>query len=161
MLRSTLAWVCRPAPRGIPASTNGVLRLFASTTSSAHTHEVTNQVPFLENLNTGRDPALLDFIRLNGASWAEQDVVAFGKEIGTPEHIEHTHRANKNPPVLKTHDRVGNRIDEVDFHPSYHHVIATHYRHGQHAYAWNHRDKNGAHVARAALELIGNGVEGS
>ena len=59
--------------------------------------------------------------------------------------------ANENRPRLRAFDRSGERIDEVDYHPSYHRLMQLGMRHGVHSFAWQHRDQAGAHVARAAL----------
>jgi putative acyl-CoA dehydrogenase len=61
-------------------------------------------------------------------------------------------RANIHTPVLRTHDRYGNRIDEVDFDPSWHQLMAAGVRDELHALPWR-TDREGAHVARAALYM--------
>ena len=62
--------------------------------------------------------------------------------------------ANVNPPVLRTHDRYGNRIDEVEFHPAYHELMRTALEHGLHTAPWA-TPKPGGHVARAASSSCG------
>ena len=58
-------------------------------------------------------------------------------------------------PELKTHDAYGHRIDQVAFHPSYHHLMRTAIAHGVHGLAWE-TPRPGGHVVRAALELLHN-----
>jgi putative acyl-CoA dehydrogenase len=66
--------------------------------------------------------------------------------------------ADSNPPVLRTHDRYGNRIDEVDFHPAWHHLMTTAVEFGLHAAPWT-AGHLGAHAGRAAGFLIWSQVE--
>ena len=68
-------------------------------------------------------------------------------------------QANENPPVLRTHDRFGNRIDEVEFHPSWHRLLDVAVAHGTHSLAWT-EDRPGAHVARAAIFMAMGQAEG-
>jgi putative acyl-CoA dehydrogenase len=59
-------------------------------------------------------------------------------------------QANEHRPVLRSHDRNGNRIDEVEFHPAWHSLMRLGVEHGLHALPWR-EPRPGAHVARAAL----------
>src|SRR6185312_8443094 len=69
--------------------------------------------------------------------------------------------ANKFPPQLKSFDRYGHRLDEVEFHPAWHDLMALALRAGLHSSPWAEA-KAGAHVARAAgtymLTQIESGV---
>jgi putative acyl-CoA dehydrogenase len=62
-------------------------------------------------------------------------------------------QANEHPPVLRTHDRYGNRIDEVDFHPAWHELMRLSSESGVHALPWT-SERPGAHVVRTALGLL-------
>ena len=64
--------------------------------------------------------------------------------------------ANENRPKLHTYDRFGNRIDEVEFHPAYHRLMELGVEHGVTGFAWRHAQREGAHVARAALMYLHN-----
>jgi putative acyl-CoA dehydrogenase len=123
------------------------------------THEVTNQPPPLEGYNLfEQDRALVEAVGREGAAWAEPDLAALGKLAGEPDFLRLGTLANENPPVLKTHDRHGNRIDEVEFHPAWHSLMQVAVEHGVHAMPW--RDpRPGAHTARAAMMIIGAQVE--
>ncbi|GAA3226835.1 acyl-CoA dehydrogenase family protein [Actinocorallia longicatena] len=113
------------------------------------THEVFNQVPPLAGHDVSDDAALIDGLHREGAGWAEEEVRVLGRLAGTEEAQEHGRLANEHPPVLRSHDRYGNRIDVVEFHPSWHYLMETAVGHGLHGRPW--RDpKPGAHVARAA-----------
>ncbi|MFZ2528368.1 MAG: acyl-CoA dehydrogenase family protein [Rhodococcus sp. (in: high G+C Gram-positive bacteria)] len=113
------------------------------------THEVFNQVPDLVPYDVADDAALLEGLRREGAGWAEEEVRALGVLAGGARAQEWGRLANEYPPVLHTHDRYGNRIDEVEFHPHWHDLMTVAVEHGLHAAPW--RDpRPGAHTARAA-----------
>ena len=113
------------------------------------THEVFNQPPALAGYNVAQDPAMLDALRREGAGWAEDGVRELGRLAGSARVQEQGRQANENPPALRTYDRFGHRIDEVEFHPAWHELMTVAVRHGLQAAPW--RDQRpGAHVARAA-----------
>jgi putative acyl-CoA dehydrogenase len=117
------------------------------------THEVTNQPPPMEGYNLyDSDPALKEALHRHGAGWAEGQVRTMGAELGTAETYEHGRLANENKPELKTHDRYGHRIDEVQFHPSWHHMMDLGFRHGFVSTAW--QSAKGGHVAHTALHYM-------
>ncbi|MDM4722198.1 acyl-CoA dehydrogenase family protein [Micromonospora sp. WMMA1363] len=113
------------------------------------THEVFNQVPPLIGYDAADDPALLEGLAREGAGWAAGELHDLGRLGGGPEATEHGRLANEHPPVLRTHDRYGHRVDEVEFHPSWHELMRAAVTHGLHAAPWAD-DRAGAHVARAA-----------
>ncbi|WP_433528111.1 acyl-CoA dehydrogenase family protein [Micromonospora sp. CA-263727] len=113
------------------------------------THEVFNQVPPLVGHDAADDPALLDALAREGAGWATAELHELGRLAGSEQAVEHGRLANEHPPVLRTHDRYGHRIDEVEFHPSWHELMRTAVGHGLHAAPWAD-DRVGVHVARAA-----------
>jgi putative acyl-CoA dehydrogenase len=113
------------------------------------THDVFNQSPALVGYDVADDPAMLTALRREGGGWAEEAVHELGRLAGSAQVQDLGRQANENPPVLHTHDRFGNRIDEVEFHPAWHELMTVAVRHGLHAAPW--RDSRpGAHVARAA-----------
>ncbi|HEY0512227.1 MAG TPA: isovaleryl-CoA dehydrogenase [Thermoanaerobaculia bacterium] len=117
------------------------------------THTVFNQPPPFEDVNLfTSDRVLTEALRREGAGWAEERARDFGEIAGRRETILWGAQANEHPPVLHTHDRNGNRIDEVEFHPAWHALMALGVEHGLHALPWREpRDpRNGLHVARAA-----------
>ncbi|MCW3820105.1 isovaleryl-CoA dehydrogenase [Micromonospora sp. DR5-3] len=113
------------------------------------THEVFNQVPPLAGYDAADDPALLDGLEREGAGWAAAELHELGRLGGSEQAIEYGRLANEHPPILRTHDRYGHRIDEVEFHPAWHELMRTAVAHGLHAAPWAD-DRPGAHVARAA-----------
>lgn len=124
--------------------------------------EVQNQPPPLEpyNLFTG-DAVLRQATTREGAAWAEPDLIALGENFGTRDTVALGFAANRNPPQLKTFDRYGHRIDEVEFHPAWHQLLGMAMAAGLHSSPWA-KPRPGAHVARAAgtymLTQIESGV---
>lgn len=114
------------------------------------THTVDNQPPPLADYDLfACDAALRDAVRAKDAAWAEPSLHALGTDAGRAETIALGFDANAHPPTLRAFDRFGYRIDEVDFHPAYHRLMASAIGYGLHASSW--RDPQpGAHVARAA-----------
>jgi putative acyl-CoA dehydrogenase len=123
------------------------------------TQEVTNQPPPLDGYNLfEQDRALVEAVKREGAAWAEPGLAALGKLAGQPDFLRLGALANEHPPVLRTHDRYGNRIDEVEFHPAWHSLMQVAVEHGVHAMPWR-EPRPGAHVARAAQMIMGAEVE--
>jgi putative acyl-CoA dehydrogenase len=124
--------------------------------------EVANQPPPLEpyNLFTG-DVVLREAVEREGAGWAAAALTALGARFGSPETVALGYAANRNPPVLRSFDRYGHRLDEVEFHPAWHALLTIACEAGLHSSPWAHPRK-GAHVARAAgtymLTQIESGV---
>jgi putative acyl-CoA dehydrogenase len=123
------------------------------------THEVLNQPPPLLGYDLYEaDPVLAGALHREGAGWAAERVRALGVLAGSPEAIAWGEAADANPPVLRTHDRWGRRVDEVDFHPAWHRLLGTAVEHGLHAGPWRER-RPGAQVARAAGFYLWTQVE--
>ncbi len=117
------------------------------------THEVLNQPPPLEGYDAfSTDRALVDAVGRFGAGWIAERARALGTIAGG-DAIAWGRLANANPPVLRTHDRYGNRIDEVEYHPAYHELMRTAVAHGLHALPWR-EPRPGAHAARAAMFFV-------
>ena len=123
------------------------------------THEVLNQPPPLVDYDLFEaDAPLREALEREGAAWAHDLVGEVGRLAGTPEAIAWGFEANANPPALRTHDRFGHRIDEVEFHPSWHRLMEEAIGRGLHSLPW--RDpRPGAHAARAAMFYLWSQVE--
>jgi putative acyl-CoA dehydrogenase len=120
------------------------------------THEVTNQAPPLEGYNAYlQDKALQDALRREGGGWAASHAAALGAEVGSGRMLTLARLANRFTPELRTHDRFGNRVDLVEFHPAYHEVMKIAFGAGVHSLAWT-AQRPGGHVARAALSYLMN-----
>jgi putative acyl-CoA dehydrogenase len=125
------------------------------------THSVTNQPPPLVRRDLlADDPALLEAIRRHGREASLSRLHTLGRLAGSEQAREWARTADANPPALRTHDRYGVRIDEVEFHPSWHELMRTAVGHGLHAAPWV-SDRPAAHVTRAAGFLIWGQVEAS
>ena len=115
---------------------------------------VANQPPPLEGYNTfAADRVLAEALRREGAEWAEERCLRMGAEAGRAETLRWAAQANENPPRLRTHDRYGNRIDEVEFHPAWHELMRLAIPWGVHCSPWS-EPRPGAHVARAAAMYL-------
>lgn len=124
-----------------------------------HTHSVTNQPPPRTDVNEfTASRALQDGVEALDAGWATERLTEIGVLVGSTGFQEHARRAQANPPRLHSHDRWGNRIDEIEYDPSYHAVIAEAVRHGAHTSAWADPGP-GAGVARAAAFMLFSQVE--
>ena len=121
--------------------------------------EVLNQPPRLEGYNVFEENRpLVDALRREGAEAFESRARELGERAGTPEALERGRLANENPPILRTHDRFGNRIDEVEFHPAWHELLHLAVASGIHALPWR-EPVPGAQAGRAAMMLAMSGVE--
>ena len=105
-----------------------------------------------------QDAALQEAVGREGAAWAHQDLTAFAKLTGSAGYIELGILANRHGPELETHDRFGERIDLVKYHPAYHTLMQTAIEHGLHSSPWTSGGP-GAHVARAAHSYLQGQVE--
>ena len=111
------------------------------------THEVVNQPPPLAGYDVfGSDAALSRRRGARGRGWALDELHELGRQAGSEVAQELGRRANENPPVLQTHDRYGNRVDRVRYHPAYHELMTVAVGHGLHAAPWADA-RAGAHVA--------------
>ncbi|HZZ96649.1 MAG TPA: acyl-CoA dehydrogenase family protein [Jatrophihabitantaceae bacterium] len=124
--------------------------------STPSTHNVTNQVPPLIGSDISSFPALIEGLHREGAGWAEDEVRGLGALANGETAQECGRLANEHPPALRSHDRYGNRIDEVEYLPQYHELMRVAVDRGLHGTPWRD-DTAGAHVARAA-KLMAWGV---
>ena len=127
--------------------------------ASAATHDVTNQPPTLEGHDVAEDAALLEGVEREGAGWHLEDLHRLGRKAGTAEAQQWGVEANAYEPVLRTHDRYGHRVDEVEFHPSWHRLMDVAVAEGLAGAPWS-ESRAGAHVARAASFYAWGQVEG-
>ncbi|MGW8847075.1 acyl-CoA dehydrogenase family protein [Streptomyces xiamenensis] len=130
-------------------------------TSTSSTHRVTNQVPPLVGHDVfGADAALREAVERHSgdpgqAARSAAELSELGRAAGSREAQEWGRLANENPPVLRTHDRYGERIDEVEFHPSWHRLLERGVAAGLTA-AWPRTD---GHLRRAAAFVVWSQVE--
>ena len=123
------------------------------------THEVINQPPPLTATTSPTTRRCWTACAGEGAGWVEPSCATLGRLAGTEQAQEWGRLANENPPVLRTHDRFGHRIDEVEFHPAWHELMTVAVGAGLHAAPWGD-PRPGAHVARAAGLYVWGKAEG-
>lgn len=132
------------------------------TVESAHgaTHAVLNQVPPFEDVNLFEtNAALRDAVKFNQPGLATDALSSLGRMAGSAGMQRHARLANIHGPTLHSHDRFGNRIDEVEFHPSYHVLLGAALRHGLHGSPW--AVDGPSHVERAAGFMLFTELEPS
>ncbi|HEY2769953.1 MAG TPA: acyl-CoA dehydrogenase family protein [Solirubrobacteraceae bacterium] len=113
--------------------------------------EVLNQAPPLQPINLFEsDLALQEALSREGGEWGVDRAREAGAVAGTAEAWEHSRRAERNLPILRTHDRYGNRIDEVELDPGWHWLLRGAVEREIHSIPWRER-RRGGHVVRAAL----------
>ena len=118
------------------------------------THEVFNQAPPRVDVDEfGSNTALVEGVARYDAAWAVDDLTRVGRYVGTEEFQRDAERANVREPRLVSHDRHGNRIDEVEYDEAYHRVIRAAVAEGAHTSAWA-EPRPGADVARAATFML-------
>jgi putative acyl-CoA dehydrogenase len=117
------------------------------------THEVLNQPPPLQDYNLfDQDRVLREAVEREAGAWGLERLTEFGAAVGgRPLHLGVL--ADRNPPVLRTHDRYGNRIDEVEFHPAWTECLELGIRAGIASLPWSD-PRPGAHVVRGALLML-------
>src|SRR4051812_35112104 len=121
------------------------------------THEVTNQVPPL----VGHDPiagdaALSEACLRHADAGALASLAGLGALAGSEQAQEWGRLANENPPRLRTHDRYGHRVDEVEFHPAWHELMGAAIGHGLAGAPWADQAAGDAHAhVRRAVGYLG------
>src|SRR5438128_1700379 len=117
------------------------------------THAVFNQPPPLEGVDVcASNVPLVEGVEREGAGWVRERAAELGRLIGGEPQQSWGRLANENRPVLRTHDRYGNRIDEVEFHPAWHKLMKMGVEHELHSLPWT-STRPCAHAARAGLYM--------
>src|ERR1700681_4537784 len=115
------------------------------------THTVFNQPPPLEGVDVfSSNLPLVEAVEREGAGWVRSRAAELGRLVGGAPQLLWGRLANENKPVLRTHDRYGNRIDEVEFHPAWHQLMKLGVEHELHSLPWTSLEP-GAHTERDAL----------
>lgn len=123
------------------------------------THDVVNQPPPRVDLDEFvSNTALVDGVVSFEAGWACDALGRVGRYVGSADFQHDAALAHRHRPVLRTHDRYGHRIDEVEYHPAYHRIIAAAIADGAHTAGWA-QPRPGAAVARAATFMLYAQVE--
>jgi putative acyl-CoA dehydrogenase len=128
---------------------------------SERTHEVFNQPEPLVGYNLFEsNRALRDALRLHASALDTSGLAQLGARLGSAEMQAHARLANVHMPRLRSHDRFGRRIDEVEFHPSYHALMTLATQAGLHGTPWSDPDP-WPHLRRAAGFMLFTELEPS
>ena len=128
------------------------------------THEVFNQVEPLVDVNLfAGNRALHDALRFNAPALVTSHLSALGRQVGSADMQQHARLANVHTPQLKSHSRFGHRIDQVEFHPSYHALMTAATAAGLHGTPFSDAEQASgtAHVNRAAGFMLFTELEPS
>src|SRR3984893_4471364 len=126
------------------------------------THAVFNQTPPLAEYNLlTTDTALQESVRREGAGTALPDLANAGAALGTAANFEHARLANRHPPVLHSFNVQGERVDSIEFHPSWHALMQGIAARGYHSSPWTQGEaaRSAPHAARAAGYLMQAQIE--
>ena len=127
--------------------------------SARATHDVENQPPPLVPYDVfDADLALREAVEREGGGWGVDRLRDTGSLAGSAEALAHAERAERNEPVLRSHDRYGNRIDEVELDPSWHWCLRQAIEREIHSLPWR-EERPGGHVVRAALFMVWSQVD--
>jgi putative acyl-CoA dehydrogenase len=127
---------------------------------AGQTHTVTNQVLDLVDIQAfDADPIATLALDHADAGWAAGRARALAEEVWSPDLLAAARQSHRFPPELRTFDRTGNRLDEVEFHPSYHRLMTVAFGSGVHGLPWT-QSGTGAHTARAVLSYLWNQLDG-
>jgi putative acyl-CoA dehydrogenase len=125
------------------------------------THEVFNQPKPLVDYNLFEgNRALQGALKLNAPGLDTGSLAALGAKLGSAEMQTHARLANIHTPQLRSHDRFGRRIDQVEFHPSYHALMTAAVGAGIHGTPWVDGGES-PHVLRAASFMLFTELEPS
>ncbi|WP_439030329.1 acyl-CoA dehydrogenase family protein [Gordonia terrae] len=123
------------------------------------THEVVNQAaPRVEVNEYELDTVLREAVARHDGGWGDAELREIGSLVGSESFKHDAHLANTVTPTLRTFDRWGNRIDEVEYHPAYHRIISASIAHGSHTRCWAD-PQPGSHVVRAASFMLFGQIE--
>ncbi|WP_433506722.1 acyl-CoA dehydrogenase family protein [Pseudonocardia halophobica] len=119
-----------------------------------------NLIPDLNDVNAfATDKVATDVIG-RYAPWAWERAEALGAKVWDPTVLKSARDAQRFTPELRTLNRIGEEVYDVDFHPAYHQLMSLGFGSGVHSLAWT-ADRPGSHAARAVLSYLWNQIDGS
>jgi len=107
----------------------------------------------------GTHAALVEAVAQYGAQQHAVRLRDLGRLAGSPRSIRWAEFVDRYPPVLRTHDPHGRRVDELDHHPAWHRLLQAGVRAGLSATAWGPDAPPAAHTARAAAFIVWSQAE--
>ncbi len=120
------------------------------------THDVLNQAtPFVGHNAFSQDKLLREIAEREDVGWADKSLHDAGASVASARVAQLARDANRHLPELKTHDRFGHRVDEIEFHPAWHELMSLAIGQGTHSLSWT-ANQQGAHVARGILSYLWN-----
>ncbi|MBN9449339.1 MAG: acyl-CoA dehydrogenase family protein [Bosea sp.] len=128
------------------------------TAHTAATHQVLNQARPATGWNAFSGDTVLQGVVARLVPWATGKAGALGALAGDTDTQDLARLANRHGPELRTHDRYGNRIDWIEFHPAWHELMGLAFAHEVPSLAWTTKQANG-HTARAVMSYLWNQVE--
>ena len=141
-----------------PLPPEATMDLQYATADRFSTHKVFNQAQPASAFNAFTGDVVVRAAIEREAPWAADRCAALGAAVGDERVQELARLANRYTPELKTHDRFGNRIDWVEFHPSWHELMSLAWKHEVPNLCWR-TNESGGHSARAVLSYLWNQVE--
>ena len=126
-----------------------------SETDFPATHTVFNQAePLADTPLLAGNRALQSALAFHAPDMDTSALQSLGRQMGSRAMQTHARLANTHPPVLHSHDRLGRRVDQVEFHPSYHALMDAAAQAGLHGSPWDPAAGEGAHLRRAAAFML-------
>ncbi|MGO3871323.1 MAG: acyl-CoA dehydrogenase family protein [Alcaligenes sp.] len=110
--------------------------------------QLQNQVPdLIDDDLFVEDPVLQIWHRKLASTKAQAGLADYGRKLGSAYWREQGALANRQPPQWRGWSAQGQHIDQVDFHPSWHHLMSLGMEQGLHI--WPHQAQPGQHLERA------------
>ncbi len=119
-----------------------------------------NLVPDLNDVNAFDTDKVASAVIDRHAPWARERASALGAKVWDPRVLKAADDAQRHLPVLKTLNRIGDEVYQVEFHPSYHELMSLGFGSAVHSLAWT-EDQPGSHSARAVLSYLWNQIDGA
>ncbi|OAH63515.1 DNA alkylation response protein [Dietzia cinnamea] len=130
-----------------------------SSTRHRSTHVVLNQAPPRVDVDEyALNPALQEAVAVFSPHARVERFHEIGRHVGTEQYQHDAELANTLTPVHRAHDRWGNRVDEIEFHPAYHRIMEYSVSRGLHTSAWADPGP-GANVERAVGFMLVSQIE--
>lgn len=119
------------------------------------TQSVANIASLNVNYNAYSSDGVLTHLTADLDEAFRKDLSAYGRWVGSAEALDMARLANENPPRLRSLDERGERLDQVEFHPSYHALMRKAVAQGLHYSVWEREPaEQGQRHFRRALRFM-------